>query len=55
MDNLLHVKYISKQKGKGVFAKKDITKGTLVDNAHIVLIPKGQNRMAPDERVNFYQ
>ena len=38
MIGLLQVKYISKQKGKGVFANRDIPKGTIVDIAHIIPI-----------------
>ncbi len=35
---LLEVKFISSKKGKGVIAKKNITKGTIVDIAHVILI-----------------
>ena len=40
MDELLEVKIIPppSKKGKGVFAKKNIKKGTLVEVAHILLI-----------------
>jgi len=38
MDTLLEIKYISPKKGKGIFAKKVIKKGTLVEKAHIILI-----------------
>ncbi len=37
--DLIEVKYISHRKGKGVFATRDIEKGTLVDIAHVVPIP----------------
>jgi len=33
------VKYISPKKGKGLFAKEDIPKGTTIDTAHVILIP----------------
>jgi SET domain-containing protein len=36
--NLLEVKFISRKKGKGVFAKKNIAKGVIIDIAYIILI-----------------
>jgi hypothetical protein len=39
MTNLLEVKFISPKKGKGIVARKDIAKDTLVEVAHVVLIP----------------
>ena len=36
--DLIEVKYISKKKGKGVFATRDIEKDGLVDIAHVVPI-----------------
>jgi len=39
MESLLEVRHISLKKGRGVFAKKNITKGSLVDMAHVVPIP----------------
>ncbi len=39
MNDLLEVRYISKKKGRGVFAKKDIEKDTILDIAHVVPIP----------------
>ncbi len=38
MNILLEVRYISKKKGKGVFAKKEIAKGKIIDVAHVLLI-----------------
>lgn len=38
MNKLLEVKFISRKKGKGVFAKDYITKGEVIDIAHIILI-----------------
>ena len=38
-DNLLEVRYISPKKGKGVFTKRNIKKGTLVEIGHVILIP----------------
>jgi hypothetical protein len=37
-NNLLEVKFISRNKGKGVFAKNNIAKGVTIDIAHIILI-----------------
>ncbi|MFX0011917.1 MAG: SET domain-containing protein-lysine N-methyltransferase [Candidatus Hermodarchaeota archaeon] len=39
MHEYIQVKFISKEKGKGAFARKPIIKGTLVDIAHVILIP----------------
>jgi len=39
MNDLIEVKFISLKKGKGVFAKKDINKGTIIDVAHVILLP----------------
>ncbi len=39
MNDLLEVRYISKKKGKGVFAKINIEKDTVIDIAHVVPIP----------------
>ena len=36
--SLIEVKFISRKKGKGVFAKRKIAKGTIIDIAHIILI-----------------
>jgi SET domain-containing protein len=38
MNQLLEVKFISKNKGKGVFTKKDIKKEKIIDVAHIILV-----------------
>jgi SET domain-containing protein len=38
INHQLEVKFISKTKGKGVFAKKDIPKGQIIERAQIVLI-----------------
>ena len=39
MDNLLEVKFVSPKKGKGVFAKKEIKEGTIIDVAHVIPLP----------------
>ncbi|MFX1572250.1 MAG: SET domain-containing protein [Promethearchaeota archaeon] len=38
MNNLLEIRFISRKKGKGVFAKEFIPKGRIIDIAHIILI-----------------
>ena len=38
MDNLLEIKYISPKKGKGIFAKRKIKEGTLVEKGYMLLI-----------------
>ena len=39
MNDLIEVKFISLKKGKGVFAKKEINKGTIIDVAHVIPLP----------------
>ncbi len=39
MNDLLEVKFISQKKGKGVFARKNIKKETIIDIAYVVPIP----------------
>ena len=39
MHDFITVKYISKEKGRGAFAKKQIKKGTVIDVANVVLLP----------------
>jgi len=36
MNDLIEVKFISPKKGKGVFAKKDIKEGKIIDVAHVI-------------------
>ncbi|MFW9940838.1 MAG: SET domain-containing protein-lysine N-methyltransferase [Candidatus Thorarchaeota archaeon] len=38
MNKLLEVRFISRKKGKGLFAIDKIPKGTVIDIAHIILI-----------------
>ena len=38
LHEFIEVKFISKTKGKGAFAKKSISKGTTIDVANVVLI-----------------
>ena len=39
MNDLIEVRFISPKKGKGVFAVKDIKKGTIIDIAHVIPLP----------------
>jgi SET domain-containing protein len=39
MNDLLEVRYISRKKGRGVFAKSDIEKDKIIDIAYVVPIP----------------
>jgi SET domain-containing protein len=39
MNEYINIRYISKGKGKGAFAKKDIKKDTIIDVANVILIP----------------
>jgi SET domain-containing protein len=39
MNEYIKISYISKGKGKGAFAKKDIKKNTIIDIANVILIP----------------
>ncbi|MFX1337443.1 MAG: SET domain-containing protein-lysine N-methyltransferase [Promethearchaeota archaeon] len=38
IDTLLEIIYISPKKGKGIFAKRFIKKGTLVEIGHVILL-----------------
>jgi len=38
MHDFIEVKFVSKRKGRGAFAKKPISKGTIIDVANVVLI-----------------
>lgn len=44
MHEFIEVKNVSKEKGRGAFARKAIKNGTLVDVAHVVLIPNKDYR-----------
>jgi SET domain-containing protein len=39
LNDLIEVLYISPKKGKGVFAKKEIKKKTIIDVAHVIPLP----------------
>jgi len=44
MNEYIKIRYISKGKGKGAFAKKDIKKNTIIDVANVILIPNKDYR-----------
>ncbi|MFX1499575.1 MAG: SET domain-containing protein-lysine N-methyltransferase [Promethearchaeota archaeon] len=54
MNCLLEVKFISKNKGRGVFAKKNIAKGEIIDIAHILLISKRDWNFIEDTILSRY-
>ena len=39
MSKLVEIRYINTKKGRGVFAKRRIREGMMIDNAQIILIP----------------
>jgi len=39
MNDYIKISYISEEKGKGAFAKKDIKINTIIDVANVILIP----------------
>ncbi|MBA7682778.1 hypothetical protein ES703_91130 [subsurface metagenome] len=54
MNKLIEVKYISAKKGKGVFAKKNIRKGTKINIAHIILISNKEWDLIEDTVLSNY-
>jgi SET domain-containing protein len=54
MNNLLEVKFISKKKGKGVFAKKNIAKGVTIDIAYIILVSESDWDLIGDTVLSNY-
>ncbi|MGQ4874507.1 MAG: SET domain-containing protein [Promethearchaeia archaeon] len=42
MNDLFEIKFISEKKGRGLIAKKDIRRGTLIDIAPVLLIPNDE-------------
>ena len=54
MNDLIEVKFISIKKGKGVFAKKEIRKGTIIDIAHVIpLSNKDYKRISKTVLYNY--
>lgn len=39
MNEFIEVKYINQKKGRGVFAKKDIGRNTIIERGNVLLIP----------------
>ena len=48
MSDIIEVKRISEKKGRGVIAKRQIKKGTLIDVAYTVLIPNDHYDLIQD-------
>lgn len=54
MNDLIEVMFISPKKGKGVFAKKEIKKGTIIDVAHVIPLPnKDYNKISKTVLFNY--
>ncbi|MFX0006026.1 MAG: SET domain-containing protein-lysine N-methyltransferase [Promethearchaeota archaeon] len=54
MNDLLEVRHISEKKGRGVFAKIDIQKDTIIDIAYVVPIPnKDYNKIRKTILYNY--
>ena len=54
MDNLTQIKFISANKGKGLFAKKNIRKGKIIDTAPVILIPNRDYELIDKTIVSNY-
>ena len=54
MDNLTQIKFISVNKGKGLFAKKNIRKGKIIDTAPVILIPNKDYELIDKTIVSNY-
>ena len=54
MHEYIEVKYISKKKGRGAFAKKAIKEGTVIDIANVILIPNKQYKKIKKTRLYDY-
>ncbi|MFX1349061.1 MAG: SET domain-containing protein-lysine N-methyltransferase [Promethearchaeota archaeon] len=53
-NNLLEVKFISKKKGRGVFAKKNLIKGEIIDIAYVILISNRDWDLIADTVISNY-
>jgi SET domain-containing protein len=53
-NNLLEVKFISRKKGKGLFAKENIAKGVTIDKAHVILISNKEWDLIEDTVLSNY-
>ncbi|MFX0059276.1 MAG: SET domain-containing protein-lysine N-methyltransferase [Candidatus Hodarchaeota archaeon] len=54
MHEYISVKYISEKKGRGAFARKNIKKGALIDNAPVILIPNDDYLKIQDTIIYHY-
>ncbi len=54
MNNFLEIKYISPKKGKGVFTKKNVKKGTIVEVAHVILLTNKEYSLIQDTIIDNY-
>jgi len=54
MHEYIDVKFISKSKGKGAFAKKSISKGTIIDVANVVLITNNDYKKIKNTQLYNY-
>ncbi|MFW9949317.1 MAG: SET domain-containing protein-lysine N-methyltransferase [Candidatus Thorarchaeota archaeon] len=54
MNDLVKVKFISESKGKGLFAKRDIRKGVIIDKAHVILIPNSDYKIIEKTSLSNY-
>ena len=54
MSNLVEVRFVSPKKGRGLFAKRRIKEGTVIDNAHFILIPYSDYDLLDDTIIGNY-
>jgi SET domain-containing protein len=54
LNDSVKVKFISPSKGKGLFAKKDMQKDTVIDIAHVILIPNKDYRLLEKTNLSNY-
>jgi len=54
LNDSVKVKFISPTKGKGLFAKNDIPKGKVIDNAHVILIPNKDYKLLDKTIISNY-
>jgi SET domain-containing protein len=53
-NKLLEVRFISRKKGKGLFAKTNIPKGKVIDIAHIILISNNDWNLIENTIISNY-
>ncbi len=54
MKEIIEVKFVSSEKGRGVFATKNIRKGMIFDIAHFVLISNDEYEIIKDTTIGNY-